>query len=94
MNIKLFNLLLELNAIQNILKSDGNKMQLKNAYGAYNVEELKEMQEEVTKLSVKENEILNALRDEILNKEESKTIKKSKIRKKEVTIRSNGRKKG
>ena len=90
MNDKLFKLLNQLNAVRVLLECDGAQMSVNYA----NSEKCKALQKEVDLLSTKEVEILNELRHEILYKEESKTNKKSKIAKKEVVIRSNGRKEG
>ena len=90
MNVKLFNLLLQLKAVKTLLEYDGNGMGL--SYG--NPEKLKQIQEEVGELSQKETELLNELRHEILSKEEPNSEKKPKITKKDAVIRKNGRKKG
>ena len=92
MNDKLFNLLNQLKAVQVLLECDGNEMMICEDH-----EKIKHLQEEVDALSSKEVKILNELRDEILHKdtgeEPKEKEKKPKIAKKEVVIRSNGRKK-
>ena len=90
MNNKLFDLLTELNAVRALLECDGAEISVNYA----NSEKCKKLQKEVDLLSTKEVEILNELRCEILYKEEVKSDKKPKIAKKEVVVRSNGRKKG
>ena len=90
MNNKLFGLLNQLQAVRVLLECDGAEMSVNYA----NSEKCKTLQKEVDLLSAKEVEILNELRHEILYKEEPKTKNKPKIAKKEIVIRSNGRKKG
>ena len=94
MNDKLFKLINQLNAVRVLLECDGAEISVNYA----NSEKCKTLQKEVDLLSTKEVEILNELRDEILHKDTGKEPKekekKPKIAKKEVVVRSNGRKKG
>jgi hypothetical protein len=89
MDDKLFKLLNQLNAVRVLLECDGAQMSVNYV----NSEKCKALQKEVDLLSTKEVEILNELRHEILYNEEVKSDKKPKIAKKEVVVRSNGRKK-
>jgi hypothetical protein len=89
MDDKLFNLLNQLKAVQILLECDGNEMMVCEDH-----EKIKYLQEEVDALSSKEVNILDELRHELLHKEEPKDKEtKPKITKKEIVVRSNGRKK-
>ena len=90
MDDKLFNLLNQLKAVQILLECDGNEMMICEDH-----EKIKHLQEEVDALSSTEVKILDDLRDEILHKDTGKEPKekKPKIAKKEIVVRSNGRKK-
>jgi hypothetical protein len=91
MNNKLFDLLNQLEAIQILIEADGNEMSI---ICSENYQKTKELQKEVDALSSKKVDILKELRQEILYKKEQELIEKPKIAKKEVVVRSNGRKKG